>query len=327
MTLLPSEVGKTRPCICLVTEGIATVRTMARDDEGAEAVGSDEESEEEEEKGAEARCMPGRAGLLMLLLTVVVCVIALGAEIRDQVLSPFLEWVGANGALGVFAYACAYAAAVVLFVPASVLTIGAGFVFTEAFGPGAGFGLGVLCVFVGACAGANAAFGIGRYVAKDTVRRWAAGYKVLHAVDLALGREGLKLNVLMRLSPVIPFSAFNYVIATTRVRWSDFATALGAILPGTCVYVYVGVTASQGAGSIDGAADQDETKDLTIGLLVAGVVASMGALVALGFYSKQQFDKIVQDAVEKERKEKEEAGGALALEEASMGRRTVGGMR
>jgi len=265
----------------------------------------DDESRDGEEAGVEMGCTPGRVAVLVVLVGVVALVIALGAEIRAEVVDPFLGWVEQSGALGVFVYACFYAAAVVLFVPASILTIAAGFVFTEAFGPGLGFGLGVLCVFVGAVAGANIAFGVGRYVAQDTVRKWAAGYDILKAVDLALDRQGLKLNVLMRLSPVIPFSAYNYVIATTRTRWADYALALGAILPGTCVYVYIGVAASQGAGTLDGANEQDETRDLTFGLLVVGVIASFVGLVAIGVYSKREFDKIVADA--KEAQEAQEA--------------------
>ena len=47
-----------------------------------------------------------------------------------------------------------YVVVAVLFIPASILTLGAGFVFAAAFGLGGGMILGTLTVFIGACLGA-----------------------------------------------------------------------------------------------------------------------------------------------------------------------------
>lgn len=37
-------------------------------------------------------------------------------------------------------------------------------------------------------------------------------FKILKAVDRAIESQGLKLVLLLRLSPVVPFNAFNYVM-------------------------------------------------------------------------------------------------------------------
>ena len=60
-----------------------------------------------------------------------------------------------------------YAVCTVLFIPGSLLTLGAGYVFARAVGQGAGIALGVLVVWAGANVGAAAAFLLGRYVLRD----------------------------------------------------------------------------------------------------------------------------------------------------------------
>ena len=61
----------------------------------------------------------------------------------------------------------------VLFIPGSLLTLGAGFVFSNAFGLGVGVLLGVTAVFFGASAGALISFLLGRYLFRDWAIRFA----------------------------------------------------------------------------------------------------------------------------------------------------------
>ena len=67
-----------------------------------------------------------------------------------------------------------------------------------------------------------------------------------------MGTSGFKIVVLLRLSPVLPFSALNYALGLTRVSLRDYV--LGSwigMLPGTVLYVYLGslvTSASELAG-------------------------------------------------------------------------------
>lgn len=65
---------------------------------------------------------------------------------------------------------------------------------------------------VGATIGAILAFLLGRFVLREQAQGLFNKFKILKAVDRAIESQGLKLVVLLRLSPVVPFSAFNYVM-------------------------------------------------------------------------------------------------------------------
>jgi len=72
----------------------------------------------------------------------------------------------------------------------------------------------------------------------------------LKAVDHAVGREGGKLVLLLRLSPAFPFNAMNYALGLTGVRARDYTVAsFFGMAPGTFLYVYAGYAAGQVAMS------------------------------------------------------------------------------
>src|SRR5207249_440641 len=57
----------------------------------------------------------------------------------------------------------------------------------------------------------------------------------------AIGREGLKIVLLVRLSPIFPFTLLNYALGLTRVAVRDYVVgSLVGMLPGTLMYVYLG---------------------------------------------------------------------------------------
>lgn len=65
---------------------------------------------------------------------------------------------------------------------------------------------------VGATVGSILAFLLGRYVLQQQAQGLFNKFKILNAVNRAIKTQGLKLVILLRLSPVVPFSAFNYVM-------------------------------------------------------------------------------------------------------------------
>lgn len=144
-----------------------------------------------------------------------------------------IEWVRGSGALGTIIFSLVYVLATVLMLPGSVLTAGAGFI----YGPLRGLLL-ISPVSVGA---ALLAFLVGRFVARDWVARRVKKNPKFAAIDEAVGEKGLKIVILLRLSPVLPFNLLNYALALTSVRLRDYL--LGSfigMLPGTFLYVYLG---------------------------------------------------------------------------------------
>jgi uncharacterized membrane protein YdjX (TVP38/TMEM64 family) len=156
---------------------------------------------------------------------------AVAAWLSAQVLA-FAQWVKTLGALGPLVFVVGYALAVVGFVPASLLTIGAGTIF--------GVVAGTAWVFIAASLGACAAFALARTVARGAIERRILANPRFAAIDRAIARDGRKIAVLLRLSPVIPFTLLNYALGLTRIRFADYAIACIAMLPGTLLYVYIG---------------------------------------------------------------------------------------
>ena len=142
-----------------------------------------------------------------------------------------LEWINNQGPVGGIAFMLLYIVATVAFLPGSVLTLGAGVVF--------GVFLGSVYVFIGATIGAIAAFLVGRYIARGWVAKKISGNKKFAAVDNAVGREGLKIVLLTRLSPVFPFNLLNYAYGVTGVSLKDYILGTIGILPVTIMYVYI----------------------------------------------------------------------------------------
>jgi uncharacterized membrane protein YdjX (TVP38/TMEM64 family) len=171
---------------------------------------------------------------VMLLIAAIICLIVLAHHFHlGEEFSAMLDRIRGMGALAPVLFIVLYIIGAVLFVPGSVLTIGGGVLF--------GLLWGSIYVSIGATIGATAAFLIGRYLARDWVRRQLEGNRKFAAIDQAVGREGWKIVLLTRLSPVFPFNLLNYAFGLTAVKLRDYllATWIG-ILPGTVLYVYLG---------------------------------------------------------------------------------------
>jgi uncharacterized membrane protein YdjX (TVP38/TMEM64 family) len=159
----------------------------------------------------------------------------------QDLLKSGLDWIGKLGPWGPVIFVGLYVVATVLFVPGSVLTLGAGAVF--------GVALGSVCVSISATLGATAAFLVGRYLARDAIARKIEKHEKFVTIDRAVAEEGWKIVLLTRLSPVFPFTLLNYAFGLTRVKLSHYVLAswLGMI-PGTVMYVYLGSLVNVGAG-------------------------------------------------------------------------------
>jgi uncharacterized membrane protein YdjX (TVP38/TMEM64 family) len=173
------------------------------------------------------------------------------------------------GPAGPVLFVALYILATVLLLPGSILTLGAGAVF--------GVVKGSIAVSIGATLGATCAFLVGRYLARDWVAKRISGNPKFESIDDAVAREGWKIVVLTRLSPIFPFNLLNYAFGLTRVgiRHYFFASWLGMI-PGTVMYVYIGSLAGDLAGL--GAGGDARTAGEWI-LYGVGLLATIGVTV------------------------------------------------
>jgi uncharacterized membrane protein YdjX (TVP38/TMEM64 family) len=179
--------------------------------------------------------MQMKSGLKIVLGVTVVAAIVWAVVFLDvrAFLAQALEWVSQLGFWGPVVFVLVYIASTVLFLPGSLLTLGAGFLF--------GIVRGMIIISIGSTLGATLAFLVSRYFARDWIARKIEGNDKFRAMDKAVGDEGWKIVLLTRLSPIFPFNFLNYAYGITRVslRHYFFASWLG-MLPGTVLYVYIG---------------------------------------------------------------------------------------
>jgi len=157
-----------------------------------------------------------------------------------------------------------YAAATVLFVPGSVMTLAGGALFGPLWG--------TLWNLIGAVLGATLAFVAARYVAADFVARRAGGR--LKALVEGVEAEGWRFVAFVRLVPLFPFNLLNYALGLTRISITEYVIASAiCMLPGAFAYTYLGYAgreaAAHGAGAIRNIA------------LAAGLLAAVALLPRL----------------------------------------------
>lgn len=220
------------------------------------------------EQNTTHKAAPGgrRGGLAKVVIAAAVLVVLfiLGDDLAGYI-PRFASWVDGLGVWGPVVFATGYAVATVAMVPGSLLTLAAGAIF--------GLGKGFVTVFVGASTGATLAFLVSRYVARSWVEQKLEGHEKFAAVDHAIGDEGLKIVVLLRLSPLFPFNLLNYALGLTRVRLRDYVIAHLGMLPGTLLYVYYGRLAGAVAEAASGIqTEHDAGYYLVFGL---GLVATL----------------------------------------------------
>lgn len=213
----------------------------------------------------------------------------------------FLTWIQENTLLGALAFIMIYIVATVLFIPGSILTIGAGVAFASSFNVGIGVLVGSLCVWIGANSGAALAFLLGRYLFRDWVAEKVKNVQTLSAIDKAINKQGFKTVLLLRLSPIIPFSLFNYMMSATSVKFPAYvAGSLLGMLPGTVAYVFIGAAVG-GAASSNDTESCNPDKTLETILLVVGLIATFAAVVMISKFAKKEVDGFLDGAEEEEK--------------------------
>ena len=93
---------------------------------------------------------------------------------------------------------------------------------------------------------------------------------------------------LLRLSPIIPFNAINYIAGVTAISLMNYCLALFAILPGTILYVFLGAS----AGSLADSANSNDNMTVTIVVIVVGIVFGIGAVALTSFYAKKELTRV-----------------------------------
>jgi uncharacterized membrane protein YdjX (TVP38/TMEM64 family) len=151
----------------------------------------------------------------------------------DTALQNVVQQVKEMGPIGMLYFGFVYTLVDLLAIPAFPLTTSAGYLF--------GFQYGTLIVLTSASIAAAISFGIGRTFLRSYVEKILDDMPQFKKLDKAIGKEGFKLILLLRLSPIFPFALSNYVYGVTRIKfWPYFWGTMIGFAPGTLAYVYTG---------------------------------------------------------------------------------------
>ncbi|KAN0003504.1 hypothetical protein ACTFIZ_009666 [Dictyostelium cf. discoideum] len=151
-------------------------------------------------------------------------------------LSVLQEFVGKFGiVLGGLLYVGIFMLLIIFLIPVTIPTIIGGMTF--------GLGFGILFVWSASILGGLVAFFLGRYVLRKRISKRIEKNRKLVAVDQAIGQEGWKIVLLLRLTPIVPESILNYTLSVTKVNFWHYLICSGiGMIPGCSFFVYIGST-------------------------------------------------------------------------------------
>lgn len=140
---------------------------------------------------------------------------------------------------------------------------------------GATFGVvkGSIVSLIGNILGATLAFFVSRYLLqKYVIKNILSKYPRIEEYEKRFATHGFETVVLLRLIPLFPFNALNYLLGVTHVRTKDYilGTAVG-IIPGTIAFVYFGKSLAM----------------LSIFHVIISVVAIIGLIIVGKYYEKK----------------------------------------
>ncbi|XP_039020799.1 TVP38/TMEM64 family membrane protein slr0305-like [Hibiscus syriacus] len=222
----------------------------------------------------------------LLLLLVAAIVFACFTLPVEKILKDFLLWVDKDlGPWGPLVLAVAYIPLTVLAVPASVLTLGGGYLF--------GLPVGFVADSIGATLGAGAAFLIGRTIGSSFVVSKLKDYPQFRSIAIAIRRSGFKIVFLLRLVPLLPFNMMNYLLSVTPIPVLEYMLAswLG-MMPITLALVYVGTTLKDLSDVTHGWSEFSTTR---WAFLIMGLSVSVVLIICVTRVAKSALDKALAE--------------------------------
>ncbi|KAI4373970.1 hypothetical protein MLD38_012025 [Melastoma candidum] len=224
--------------------------------------------------------------LFLLLLLVSSVAFACFTLPMEKILKDFLLWVKEDlGPLGPLVLAVAYVPLTVLAVPASVLTLGGGYLF--------GLPVGFVADSIGATLGAGAAFLLGRTIARSLVMSKIKDYPKFRSVAIATQKSGFKIVLLLRLVPLLPFNMLNYLLSVTPVPlWHYLLASWIGMMPITLGLVYIGTTLKDLSDVTHGWSEFSTTRWV---MIVFGFVLSVILIYCVTIVAKSALDKALAE--------------------------------
>lgn len=168
---------------------------------------------------------------LLALVTISIAVFQaadLGRYIKPEEIRAAIQ---SAGPMAPLLYLLIYSIAPTFFIPGWIISVAGGLAF--------GVLWGTVLTVVGATIGGAIAFFVARSLGRDFVARLLKGK--FAALDDQAAAHGFQVIFFLRLIPLVPFDALDYIAGLSKIGARDYilGTFLG-IIPGTFAYVYLG---------------------------------------------------------------------------------------
>ncbi|MGD8320864.1 MAG: VTT domain-containing protein [Gemmatimonadota bacterium] len=231
----------------------------------------------------------GRADLgtalayLMVAGVVLWAVVALGRDVARHV-AAMEAWVAAQGALGPILFGLLFVAVTSLLFPESVLSMAAGALF--------GLTEGFVVVLVASLVAAVLQHQVARRLLEAPIERWVEGRPSLDVLQRAVLHDEVRLQALLRLTPLNPASV-SYLMGAAGVRLGGFVMTCLAFVPMLFVETYFGYAGKHVAGMAG---------SMGHGVLVHDIVGGLGLAVSILVVVRisRMARRAVEEAVERE---------------------------
>ena len=133
---------------------------------------------------------------------------------------------------------------------------------------------------------------IGRYIFRELFVEWVQKHKIMRAIDIALHKKGIKIILLLRMTPIMPFSILNYAIGVTSVRVSDFFIGGVGCIPEMVIILYFGTAISNIKKAAQGEFDQGT---VFIIMMIVGTIIGIIAIFYISYLAKQELSRTVDE--------------------------------
>ncbi|CAN8065011.1 unnamed protein product [Agarophyton chilense] len=224
------------------------------------------------------------AGIFLVTFLVLGSVAAATGLLSPDTLLQIARWFEQLGPNAIYLYGVLYFVLELIAVPALPLTLGSGYLF--------GLLDGTVTVSIASTVAATVSFLIARYGLRASVSRLAERNARFRVFDRAIGREGLKFVLLLRLSPLFPFAISNYLYGLTSVKLSDYVVGSWVgMLPGTIAYVSAGAAVNALTDLHDG------QSSISPWLVLTGLVATVAVLTTIGNIAREAIESVDDDEI------------------------------
>ena len=181
---------------------------------------------------------------------------------------------------GIVTFVFFYIISVLLILPASWLSLLAGFLYGPYFGS--------IVVFLSAFIGASISFFLAKEYFVKKIATIISRFPKIKLLEKIINKGGLKFIILTRLSPLFPFSILNYFYGLNKVSYKDFSIGLLFIIPGTYLYCALGSLSN----------NLDEIKNLKLNGNTTTTIISIISTFLIVYFLTKYSNEVIKESSE-----------------------------